>query len=159
MTEKLLFQFENSKGELLSIWYCEKIAQSTAFSKFQKLYLEIIDSGFAGSIHWDVITSKLDRIETVYTTMPDGETIQLIAFEHNRQLNEGFITFAGMDPAHRKHAFEKSRLLQFRFFKNILKSRGVSRVVAWVNIDNVKAIKLNERRGFVQETIQMVKKI
>ena len=119
MTEKLLFQFENSKGELLSIWYCEKIAESTAFSKFQKLYLEIIDSGFAGSIHWDVITSKLDRIETVYTTMPDGETIQLIAFEHNRQLNEGFITFAGMDPAHRKHAFEKSRLLQFRFFKNI----------------------------------------
>ena len=159
MTEKLLFQIENSKGELMSIWHCEKIAESTAFSKFQKMYLEIIDSGFARSVHWDTITSKLDRIEVVYTTKPDGETIQIIAFEHNRQLNEGFITFAGMDPAHRTHAFEKFRLLQFRFFKNILKSRGVSRVVAWVNIDNVKAIKLNERRGWVQETIQMVKKI
>ena len=159
MTEQLLFQFENKNGELLSIWHCEKIAQSKAFSKFQKIYLETIDSGFATLTHLNFVTSKLDTIEIVYTTMPDGEVIAGIAFEHYRQLNEACVTFSFADPAYRTHAFEKYRLLMHKFFKKILKSRGVLQVTAWINVDNIKSIKIAERRGWTQESIKMVKKL
>lgn len=159
MTEKLLFQFENKNEELLSIWHCEKIAESTAFSKFQTMFLETIDAGFATSAHWDMIKSKLDTIEVVYTTTPAGEVIIAVAFEHYRQLNEGCVTFVFVDPAHRTHAFERYRLLTFKFCKKILKSRGVLQITSWINVDNVKSLKIAERRGWTREAIKMVMKL
>ena len=102
--------------------------------------------------------NRIDRIEAIYTVR-NNEVLLGGAFEHNTSTNEVYMTLAFVPSKHRGSFFSKHRLVQDKIFKDLMLARGVTQLVGWINVNNTKALKVFERRGFVQESIKVVRQL
>ena len=157
-TDTLIHQYVNSAGDAISIWHNCKIADSIAFTDFKKVYAETILNKFSSTTFLDAVMHRIDRIEVIYTVQ-NNEILLGGAFEHNTTLNEVYVTLAFVPLKHRNSFFAKHRLVQDTVFRKMMLARGVTQLVGWININNTKALKIFERRGYVQESIKVVRQL
>ena len=157
-TNTLIHQYTDEAGDIVSIWHNIRIADSLAFLDFKLVYAETILNKFSSTTFLNAVINRIDRIEVIYTVR-NNEVLLGGAFEHNTVLNEVYMTLAFVPVKHRDSFFAKHRLVQDTVFREMMLARGVIQLVGWINVNNTKALKVFERRGFVQESIKVVRQL
>jgi hypothetical protein len=157
-TDTLIHQYTDADGDIVSIWHNTRLADSLAFLDFKLVYAETILNKFSSTTFLNAVMNRIDRIEVIYTVR-NNEVLLGGAFEHNTVLNEVYMVLAFVPDNHRGSFFAKHRLVQDKIFKDLMLARGVTQLVGWINVNNTKALKVFERRGFAQESIKVVRQL
>ena len=157
-TDTLIHQYVDNAGDTVGIWHNPKIADSLAFTDFKTVYAETTLNKFSSVMYLNAVMHRIDRIEVIYTVR-NNEIIAGGAFEHNTVLNEAYLTLGFVPIQHRGNPFLKYRRLQEKLLHDILRSRGVTHLAGWININNTNSLRMFERRGYVQESIKVVRKL
>jgi hypothetical protein len=157
-TDTLIHQYIDDAGDTISIWHNQKIADSIAFRDFKTVYAEAISDKFSSTTFLNAVMNRIDRIEVIYTTRNE-EILTGGAFEHNAVFNEAYLTLGFVPVQHRGNPFLKYRLLQEKSLHDILKSRGVTQLAGWININNTNSLRMFERRGYVQESVKVIRQL
>ena len=157
-TDTLIHQYTDDTGNTIDIRYSLKIADSQAFPEFNRAYAELITNKVSSTTFLNAVMHRIDSIEVIYAVQ-NNEIVVVTAFEHNTAFNEVYIILTSVPVKHRNSFFSKARLLQDKILKEISTSRGVTQMAGWININNTKSLKVFEKRGFVPESIKVIRKL
>ena len=160
ITEKLICQETDKDGNIIDIWYCSKISQSKARDAAHTIYQEIIGKKFATTENLRTVLNRVDHIEVIYATTHAGAVINGVAFESKPETQEATMIFLFVSEEYRNsRTANLSRPIVRHQFYQILISRGVTKLVAWININNKPALATAIKDGWTQQEIRVVKQI
>lgn len=160
ITEKLICQEIDKEGNIIDIWYCSKIAQSKASVTAHVIYQEIIDKKFAATENLRSVLNRIDHIEVIYATTHTGAVINGVAFECKLEMQESTVMFLFVSEEYRNsRTANLSRPIVRHHLYQTLKSKGVTKLVAWINVNNKPALATAVKDGWTQQEVRVVKQI
>lgn len=156
LIEKNLGEVVDAAGKTLSVWSCDQIGGTRAFSLFLKTYSELSQEGFAGPYAgWD--QSNGNKVSVVY--LYDSEARQVaggIAFEYRPVVKEGWIILSFTDTIYRGRRINQ---LAHQYFEEVVRARGGNKIGSHVHVTNQSRLRSALRAGMRPEYYRMAKYI
>jgi len=158
ITEKLICQETDRDGNIIDIWYCPNISLSKARFAAQTVYQEIIDKKFATTENLSTVLNRIEHIEVIYATTHTGEIINGWAFECRLQEKEAIVTlfFVSEEYRHSRTASLSRAIVKQHFYQTLI-SRGITKLIGWINVANTQALAAVAKDGWIQKEIRVVK--
>lgn len=154
LIEKNLGEVVDAAGKTLSVWSCDQIGGTRAFSLFLKTYSEMVEKGFSTPyVGWD--QSNGNKINIVY--LYDNESNKVaggIAFEYRVVAKEGWSILSFTDTAYRGQGINQ---LAYQYFEKILLSMGGNKIGSYVHVTNQSQLRSSEKSGMRPEYYRMSK--